>query len=66
MGRPLPVAVDAVFAHAHRSLAPYQHIRRIEVMELPKPTSGKIRRFELRPRENYCPPHISAGVYRYR
>jgi len=66
MGRPLPVAVDAVLAHAHRSLAPYQHIRRIEVMELPKPTSGKIRRVELRARENSRQADISEGEYRDR
>jgi acetyl-CoA synthetase len=45
---------DAIFAHAHRNLAPYQRIRRIEFMELPKTISGKIRRVELRSRENAC------------
>jgi hypothetical protein len=39
-------------SYAHRSLAPYQRIRRIEFMELPKTISGKIRRVELRTREN--------------
>jgi acetyl-CoA synthetase len=39
---------DAIFAHAHRSLAPYQRIRRIEFAELPKTISGKIRRVDVR------------------
>ncbi|MBJ7337507.1 AMP-binding protein [Mycolicibacterium sp.] len=43
---------DAIFAHAHANLAPYQRIRRIEFAELPKTISGKIRRVELREREN--------------
>nr|WP_255497271.1 MULTISPECIES: AMP-binding protein [unclassified Mycolicibacterium] len=43
---------DAIFDHARRSLAPYQRIRRVEfVEELPKTISGKIRRVELRNRE---------------
>jgi acetyl-CoA synthetase len=57
---------DAIFAHALRRLAPYQRIRRIEFMELPKTISGKIRRVELRARENSCQPDISAGEYRAR
>jgi acetyl-CoA synthetase len=57
---------DAIFAHAHRSLAPYQRIRRIEFMELPKTISGKIRRVELRARENSCQSAIAAGEYRDR
>jgi acetyl-CoA synthetase len=48
------VTADAIFAHAHRNLAPYQRIRRIEFMDLPKTISGKIRRVELRSRENAC------------
>ena len=43
---------DAIFAHARENLAPYQRIRRIEFMELPKTISGKIRRVELRIRES--------------
>lgn len=42
---------DSIFAHARQNLAPYQRIRRIEFMELPKTISGKIRRVELRERE---------------
>jgi acetyl-CoA synthetase len=43
---------DTIFAHARANLAPYQRIRRIEFAELPKTISGKIRRVELRNREN--------------
>ncbi|MDT7791435.1 MAG: acetyl-CoA synthetase [Mycobacterium sp.] len=57
---------DAIFAHARSRLAPYQRIRRIEFMELPKTISGKIRRVELRARENSWQPDISAGEFRDR
>jgi acetyl-CoA synthetase len=42
---------DAIFAHARANLAPYQRIRRIEFLDLPKTISGKIRRVELRNRK---------------
>jgi acetyl-CoA synthetase len=71
-GRP----IGTMAAHALRRLAPYQRIRRIEFMErrcsatarwwLPKTISGKIRRVELRARENSCQPDISAGEHRDR
>jgi acetyl-CoA synthetase len=57
---------DAIFAHAHRNLAPHQRIRRIEFMELPKTISGKIRRVDLRARENACAPDDLTGEYRDR
>ena len=57
---------DAIFAHAHRNLAPYQRIRRIEFMELPKTISGKIRRVDLRARENSCQTNDLVGEYRDR
>jgi acetyl-CoA synthetase len=41
----------AILAYARAQLAPFQRIRRIEFMELPKTISGKIRRVELRERE---------------
>jgi acetyl-CoA synthetase len=44
------------FAREH--LAPYQRVRRIEFAELPKTISGKIRRVELRAREN----ELATGV----
>ena len=42
----------AIFRHAREHLAPYQRVRRLEFGELPKTISGKIRRVELRAREN--------------
>jgi acetyl-CoA synthetase len=42
---------QAIFAFARERLAPYKRIRRIEFTELPKTISGKIRRVELRKRE---------------
>jgi acetyl-CoA synthetase len=54
------------FAHAHRNLAPYQRIRRIEFMNLPKTISGKIRRVDLRARENACEPDALTQEYRDR
>ena len=41
----------AVLAHARLALPPYMRVRRVEFAELPKTTSGKIRRVELRRRE---------------
>ena len=40
--------VRAIFAHSRERLSPYKRIRRIEIGELPKTISGKIRRVELR------------------
>jgi acetyl-CoA synthetase len=57
---------DAILHHAHRNLAPYQRIRRIEFAELPKTMSGKIRRVDLRARENSCAPNDLANEYRDR
>ena len=42
----------AIFEHVRRRLSPYKRVRRIEFAELPKTTSGKIRRVELRARES--------------
>ncbi|AXB43058.1 AMP-dependent synthetase [Amycolatopsis albispora] len=42
----------AILAHCREHLAPYKRIRRLEFTELPKTISGKIRRVELRGREN--------------
>ena len=63
---PDQATADAIFAHAHRNLAPYQRIRRIEFIELPKTTSGKIRRVDLRARENNAAPSGLAQEYRDR
>ena len=40
-----------ILKHARETLAPYLRVRRIEFAELPKTISGKIRRAELRARE---------------
>lgn len=63
---PNRTTADTIFAHAHRNLAPYQRIRRIEFMELPKTASGKIRRVDLRERELLCGPSGSTDEYRDR
>ncbi|WP_283248833.1 AMP-binding protein [Leucobacter allii] len=44
-------AARAILAHARTALPPYMRVRRVEFFELPKTTSGKIRRVELRRRE---------------
>jgi acetyl-CoA synthetase len=41
----------SILAHARERLQPWQRLRRIEFFELPKTISGKIRRVELRGRE---------------
>ncbi|MDQ2845506.1 MAG: AMP-binding protein [Actinomycetota bacterium] len=41
-----------ILAYAREHLAPYKRIRRLEFADLPKTISGKIRRVELRTREN--------------
>ena len=49
-----PTAATAVsiLSYCRENLAPYKRIRRIEFAELPKTISGKIRRVELRGRED--------------
>jgi acetyl-CoA synthetase len=42
----------AIMAYARDHLAPYLKVRRVEFFELPKTISGKIRRVELRKRED--------------
>jgi acetyl-CoA synthetase len=41
----------SILRHSREQLAPYKRIRRIEFYDLPKTISGKIRRVELRVRE---------------
>src|SRR5699024_1867535 len=40
-----------ILRHARQSLSPWLRVRRLEFAELPKTISGKIRRVELRERE---------------
>jgi len=42
----------SVLSHARNNLPAYMRVRRVEFAELPKTSSGKIRRVELRAREN--------------
>jgi acetyl-CoA synthetase len=42
----------AIFEHSRGNLAGYKRVRRLEFAELPKTVSGKIRRVDLRSREN--------------
>jgi acetyl-CoA synthetase len=41
----------SIFRHIRTALAPYKRVRRIEITDLPKTISGKIRRSELSRRE---------------
>lgn len=47
-----PDTALAVLRHARNGLPPYMRVRRVEFAELPKTSSGKIRRVELREREH--------------
>jgi acetyl-CoA synthetase len=48
---PTSQTAESILAYARKNLAAYKRIRRIEFAELPKTISGKIRRVELRGRE---------------
>jgi len=48
---PTAETAAAVLAHARTALPAYARVRRVEFAELPKTISGKIRRVELRERE---------------
>jgi acetyl-CoA synthetase len=49
---PTADTAKAILAYCREHLAPYKRIRRLEFADLPKTISGKIRRVELRGREN--------------
>ncbi|MEV5649823.1 AMP-binding protein [Nocardia sp. NPDC052254] len=57
----------AIFEYARDHLAPYLRVRRIEFTDLPKTISGKIRRVELRQREDAAHTAGTAlpGEFRY-
>ena len=57
---PTEETARAILEFARENLAPYKRIRRLEFAELPKTISGKIRRVELRGRENEL--HASDGA----
>jgi acetyl-CoA synthetase len=48
---PTAATAESILAYAREHLAAYKRVRRIEFAELPKTISGKIRRVELRGRE---------------
>ncbi len=48
---PTAETAESVLRYARERLAPYLRVRRIEFSELPKTVSGKIRRVDLRARE---------------
>jgi acetyl-CoA synthetase len=50
----------SILRYAREHLAPYQRVRRIEFHDLPKTISGKIRRVELRTREQDLPDEARA------
>jgi acetyl-CoA synthetase len=56
----------SLFRHLRERLAPYKRVRRIEVAELPKTISGKIRRVELRQAEErrFAAGERPAGEFR--
>jgi acetyl-CoA synthetase len=49
---PNAATAAAIFLHVRQKVSPFQRIRRLEFGVLPKTISGKIRRVELREREN--------------
>jgi acetyl-CoA synthetase len=49
--KPSKETAFGILKYARENLAPYQRIRRIEFYDLPKTVSGKIRRVDLRDRE---------------
>jgi len=50
----------SILQYAREHLAPWQRVRRIEFAELPKTISGKIRRVELRGREDELAREVEA------
>ena len=50
--KPTAEQAEDILKHCRDNLAPYKRIRRLEFYELPKTISGKIRRVDLRKREN--------------
>ena len=53
---PTAETAESILAHCREKLPPYARVRRLEFWELPKTVSGKIRRVELRAREEALRP----------
>ncbi|MDQ2960210.1 MAG: AMP-binding protein [Candidatus Dormibacteraeota bacterium] len=59
---PSPETALSLLRFSRDNLAPYKRIRRLEFSDLPKTISGKIRRVELREREQHRPNRADATV----
>ncbi|WP_017933243.1 AMP-binding protein [Nocardioides sp. Iso805N] len=59
-----PETARDILAFAREKLPPYLRVRRLEFFELPKTISGKIRRVELRQREQEVAGDRPVGEYR--
>lgn len=62
--QPNAETAESILRHCREHLAAFQRIRRVEFFELPKTISGKIRRVELRQREEEIASGIIAGAGR--
>ncbi|HWU22122.1 MAG TPA: AMP-binding protein [Nocardioides sp.] len=62
---PSAETAESILAYAREHLAPYLRVRRLEFFELPKTISGKIRRVELRQREEAHADARIAQEWRY-
>ena len=61
---PGPDTARSILAYAREHLPPYLRVRRLEFAELPKTISGKIRRVELRTREEQLADARIEGEWR--
>ncbi|NYI45010.1 acetyl-CoA synthetase [Nocardioides aromaticivorans] len=61
---PTAETAESILRYAREHLAPYLRVRRLEFHDLPKTISGKIRRVELRQRENEVEGNRPAGEFR--
>jgi len=61
---PTRETAESILAFAREKLPPYLRVRRLEFYELPKTISGKIRRVELRHREQEVADRRPPGEYR--
>jgi acetyl-CoA synthetase len=61
---PGATTAESILAFCRQHLAPYKRIRRLEFTDLPKTISGKIRRVELRTREQAAPRIRPQDEYR--
>ncbi|MDO5712692.1 MAG: AMP-binding protein, partial [Micrococcales bacterium] len=55
---------ESILAHCRERLAPFQRVRRIEFADLPKTISGKVRRVDLRHREDEIAGSRPQGEWR--